>query len=173
SAERHDGDPLAPQLAADQGREDLLRELPLLVQLALQRVGVPPGIGEIALEALLEVPLGGWDHVVAETDPDQDADRERDEDGRERFPWARSSWASWLVPTVFTTWCGNPRRSRRSHPGARPSGYPWTMSSAPQRSASSLAESMSPSTTSGRSPSSRIASAPPSTPTSTGRTSRM
>ena len=63
---------------------------------------------------------------------------------------------------------GSPSAVRRSDPGARPSAYAWTSSSAPERSAASETESKSPTITCGLSPISSSASAPPSTATSTG-----
>ena len=64
-------------------------------------------------------------------------------------------------------------REIRSIPGARPSWYACTTSSAPQRSVSSEQESMSPMIMSGVYPASISASAPPSTPISSGRYSLM
>ena len=62
---------------------------------------------------------------------------------------------------------------RAPRPGASPPSYAWMRSSAPERSAVSDTESMSPTITSGLYPASSSASAPPSTPTSTGLKSRM
>ena len=49
-----------------------------------QLVGAAAGVVKVGGEALLEVLAGVGDDVVAELGADQDADREREEDGRKR-----------------------------------------------------------------------------------------
>src|SRR5580698_10253323 len=66
-----------------------------------------------------------------------------------------------------------PSSRTRASPGARPSGYACTTSSAPQHRDSSDTESMSPKMASGWYPASISASAPPSTATITGLYSRI
>ncbi len=82
--ERDDGDAVAAQHPAGQRREDLLLELVLAVELALEVVGAAARRREVALQALLQVLRRPGDHVVPEADPDQDPDRQRDEHGGQR-----------------------------------------------------------------------------------------
>src|SRR3954447_3319542 len=86
---------------------------------------------------------------------------------------ASSIATSSLVPVAGNTTYGTPSCSTRTMPGARPSRYACTTTSAPHVSARSETESMSPTMRCGVHPASRIASAPPSTPMSTGRYSTM